>query len=264
MSRLLFVLMSGVFAVGLPASPRLAMAAEIVSNTFNANREGWQVYDYNGGAGGNNVFYPAHWANSGGVGNSGYIWGDDSQWRIDTPENPNSILSFIIYQKWVGGSAIDIRDMTLSVYLRGDNLDLKGASIYFWALSNHGPGTRWHYIAKPLSILQGSWGQRQTFQLINDESLWHRSWSWDPSHPTSLDGVLRNCDSYGFSFVGFSSEVTGRFLMDEFLITTTVPEPGAVDILATVGLARLAAVWRRMCSQCGRMFHHHSIPDSTL
>ena len=30
--------------------------------------------------------------------------------------------------------------------------------------------------------------------------------------------ALRRSDSYGISFVGFSSEVTGRHAMDEFVI----------------------------------------------
>jgi hypothetical protein len=52
-------------------------------NDFNKGREGWQVYDYNGGKpGGGNVFFPATWERTGGVGNSGYIWADDSRWRF--------------------------------------------------------------------------------------------------------------------------------------------------------------------------------------
>ena len=48
--------------------------------------------------------------------------------------------------------------------------------------------------------------------------LWHESWSCKPNKPASLDDVPRECDSYGFSFVGFSSEVTGKLAMDEFVI----------------------------------------------
>ncbi len=228
-----------------------------LTNDFNANAQGWQVYDYNGGSGGDNVFYPVTWESSGGVGDSGYVWGDDSRWRIDTPESPNSILSFIIYRSWVGGGALDLRDKTLSVYLRGDHLDLKGASIYFWALSNQWPGggNRWHYTAKPLDISEGTWGQKLSFVLSNDESLWHRSWSWDPSRPVSLDSVLSKCDSYGFAFVGFSDEVTGKFSMDDLKIGVPVPEPGTMGMLATGSLilfaaALFAAAWWRFRSRC--------------
>src|SRR5687768_8855791 len=77
----------------------------LVLNSFDSDRQGWQAYDYNGGvAGGGNVFYPLNWEKAGGVNNSGYVWADDSQWRIDTPESPNSILAFIVYRKWVSGS----------------------------------------------------------------------------------------------------------------------------------------------------------------
>ena len=35
---------------------------------------------------------------------------------------------------------LDLRGAEVSVYLRGDDLDLKGAKCYFWALAG---GTRW-------------------------------------------------------------------------------------------------------------------------
>lgn len=187
-------------------------------NDFNKDREGWQIYDYNGGKkGGGNVFFPATWEKSGGVGDSGYIWGDDSRWRIDTPENPHSILAFIIYRSWVGGKELDLRGAKLSVHLRGDKLDLKGAKCLFWAVNNAN-GTRWHYKSQPLAISEGKWGPKQTIVLKNEEKLWHRSWWRYPARPGSLDAVLGKCDSYGFSFVGFSEEVTGKFSMDELEI----------------------------------------------
>jgi len=189
-----------------------------VTNSFNSGAEGWQVYDYNGGiAGGGNVFFPVAWERSGGVDNSGFIWADDSKWRIDTPENPHSILALIIYQSWVKAGALDLRDAELSVCLRGDKLDLKGAKCYFWVLDNQ-KGTRWHYTAQPLTISEDRWGEKQKLVLKNDESLWHRSWSRNPQNSASLDEVLGDCDSYGFSFVGFSDEVTGKFSMDELTI----------------------------------------------
>jgi len=75
----------------------------------------------------------------------------------------------------------------------------------------------------PLKVSDGQWGERQTFVLKNDETLWHRSWSGRPQNPGSLDQVLTG-DSYGFSFVGFSEEVTGKFSMDEFQIRLQ-PQP---------------------------------------
>jgi hypothetical protein len=191
----------------------------VLLNSFNSDREGWQAYDYNGGiAGGGNVFYPLNWVPSGGVNNSGHVWADDSQWRIDTPENPNSILAFIIYRSWIKAPALDLRDAEVSVFLRGDGLDLKGGQCYFWAL-DHEIGTRWHYTAQPLTVTQGKWGKPLEFRLKNQESRWHRSWARTPSRPASLDEVLRSCDSYGFSFLNFSEEVTGRLSMDELRIS---------------------------------------------
>ncbi len=186
-------------------------------NRFDQSAEGWQVYDYNGGSGANNVFFPVTWEKSGGVRNSGYVWGDDSRWRIDTPETPHSILAFIIYRNWVKGDQLDLRKARVSVALRGDNLDLKGARCYFWAVDSQ-IGTRWHYTSKPLPIAQGKWAKPVTFVLENDEKLWHRSWARHPDKPASLDHVLRECDSYGFSLAGFSGEVTGKFSMDELEI----------------------------------------------
>ena len=214
-----------------------------VVNTFDQGRESWQVYDYNGGiVGVGNVFFLPSWEKTGGVGDSGHIWADDSRWRIDTPENPHSILAFILYRRWVAldkektareneaprptgyvkGEELDLREAEISVYLRGDGLDLKGAKCYFWVFDSQ-TGTRWHYTSKPLKVSDGQWGERQTFVLKNDETLWHRSWSGRPQNPGSLDQVLTG-DSYGFSFVGFSEEVTGKFSMDEFQIRLQ-PQP---------------------------------------
>ena len=210
-----------------------------VVNTFERGRESWQVYDYNGGiAGGGNVFFLPTWEKTGGVGDSGYIWADDSRWRIDTPEDPHSILPFLLYHRWVAldaqepprkpdtpratgfvkGDALDLREAEVSVRLRGDNLDLKGAHCLFWV--HHG-STRWHYTGHRLKIHQGTWGPEERFVLHNDEAQWHRS--WDPGQ-NSLDEVLKISYSYGFSFVGFSEEVTGKFSMDEFRIRLR-PQP---------------------------------------
>lgn len=189
----------------------------VLIDNFNEGREGWQVYDYNGGAGKNNVFYPATWEKSGGVDDSGYIWGDDSRWRIDTPEMPHSILALIIYRGWVEAGAVDLRDAKLSVYLRGDGLDLKGAKCYFWVLDNE-KGTRWHCQGRPLAIHDATWGEPQRIELKADEKLWYRSWTRNPDNPASLADCLGSCDSYGFSLVGFSEEVTGKLSMDELKI----------------------------------------------
>ena len=120
--------------------------------------EGWHSYDYDGGIeSGSDVFYPVNWEPKGGAFGSGFIWTDDSRWRIDTPEQPNSILALIFYRRWVGGPKLDLRGARISVNLRGDGLDLKGAQCYFWA---HIGNNRWHFTDHPLPISQGTWGKR--------------------------------------------------------------------------------------------------------
>ena len=119
---------------------------------------------------------------------------------------------------FVQGDELDLREAVVSVRLRGDTLDLNGAHCYFWV--HHG-GTRWHYTARRLKIHEGTWGPEERFVLLNDEARWHRSWA--PSDD-SLDETLKNSHSYGFSFVGFSEEVTGRFSMDDFRIQLK-PQP---------------------------------------
>lgn len=213
MKRLYFAV-APLLAITIVAMADNPAKKTVVANTFSKDREGWQIYDYNGGKkGGGNVFFPATWEKSGGVNDSGYIWADDSRWRIDTPENPNSILAFIIYRDWVKAGPLDLRDADLSVHLRGDNLDLKGGECLFWVLNNR-VGTRWHLKSKPLRIEDGKWG-KQVVVLKNDPAAWHRSWSRYPDKTGTLEDVLGAADSYGFSFVGFKEEATGKFAMDE-------------------------------------------------
>jgi hypothetical protein len=203
-----------------------------------AEAEAWRAYDYSGDgqAGGRNVFYAVTWERTGGVGDSGYIWADDSRWRIDTPEQPHSILAILVYQRWkspspdgsftvprgigqgtrdgLGGPSLDLRDAEVALYLRGDHLDLKGAKVYFWVVSGF---NRWHFTARPLPVSEGRWGERVRFVLRNDPSLWHRSWT-NEARPPDLDHVLGHVASYGLAFVGFSAEVTGRLALDELEI----------------------------------------------
>ena len=70
------------------------------------------------------------------------------------------------------------------------------------------------------------WGPPEHFVLVNDESLWHRSWA--PSK-TSLNDLLKNSASYGFSFVGFSEEVTGKISMDQFEVHLAAPLGGTIS-----------------------------------
>ena len=191
----------------------------MLKNSFDSGPDGWCSYDYHASivAGGSNIFILATWEEIGGVGNSGYVWVDHTRWSADTPERPLSILPLLFYRRWINGRPTDLSDAEVSVYLRGDGLRLDGAECFFWI---HGAGTRWHYISSPLDISPGCWSpEPNRIVLTPDEDLWHRSWSSNPEDPAPLALLLHQVESYGFSFVGFSSEVTGRLCMDEFQIS---------------------------------------------
>ena len=187
----------------------------MIKNSFEKGPEGWCSYDYHESivAGGTNIFVLTTWARQGGVNDGGYVWADPSRWSADVPERPVSILPLLFYRGWVGEDPIDLREAEVSVYLRGDNLQLFGGQCLFWV---HRGGTRWHFASQPIPISEGCWAPKPTrFVLANDESLWHRSWA--PSG-TSLDALLASAQSYGFSFVHFAEEVRGRLSMAEFRI----------------------------------------------
>jgi hypothetical protein len=191
---------------------------DIVRNTFSKGPEGWCSYDYHASmvSGGRNIFILATWERDGGVGQSGYVWVDHRRWSADTPEKPLSILPFIFYRNWVNEDPVDLRGATVSVYLRGDDLRLDGAQCLFWV---HGAGGRWHLNSRPLAISEGQWAPEPLrFALTNDEALWHHSWPRNPRTSRPLADILQAAHSYGFSFVGFSSEVTGRLSMAQFTI----------------------------------------------
>ncbi len=190
----------------------------MISNSFGRGPESWCSYDYHASmvSGGRNVFILAVWEATGGVRNSGYIWTDHTRWSADTPERPLSILPLLVYQSWADAEPVDLTGADVSVYLRGDDLDLDGARCCFWI---HGANTRWHLAASPLAIPDGAWAAEPSRLILAPEKdLWHMSWSGDPENPASLKQLLGRVVSYGFSFTGFSREVTGRLSMDELEI----------------------------------------------
>ena len=191
----------------------------MIRNIFEKGPEGWCSYDYHASMvdQGTNIFVLTTWARTGGVNNTGCVWSDNTRWSADTPERPLSILPLIFYRNWVNADPIEIKDAGLSVYLRGDQLNLDGGHCLFWV---YGHGTRWHMNTQPLTITEGGWASEPNqFELTNDQSLWHMSWSGSPDNPAELNTVLSRTHSYGFSFVGFTAEVTGRLSMAEFMIT---------------------------------------------
>ena len=188
-----------------------------ISNNFDLGPDAWCSYDYHASViSGTNNFALATHERKGGVNDSGYIWVDQTRWSADTPESPISILPLIFYRNWLNAKPINLLDAKISVYLRGDNLQLDGAQCYFWVLYNN---TRWHYIDVPLAISENEWANKpQLFSINPDESKWNNSWSIIPNRPEALLSVIENCESYGFSFVGFKQEPKGKIGMDEFII----------------------------------------------
>ena len=132
--------------------------------TFDVGQEGWYSYDYHGCIrAGRNIYYLAEWERSGGVNDSGYIWTDYHVWSADTPERPVSMLPLITYRHYIGLGPVDLRDTRVSVYLRGDDLDLDGANCYFWVVGSGREGRssgRWHLTSNPLTIGDGAWTPR--------------------------------------------------------------------------------------------------------
>jgi len=197
----------------------------IIHNTFDKGPESWCSYDYHhciiSGSGKREIFVLGSWAPTGGVKDSGYVWTDHTTWSTDTPEQPISILALMTYRNWSNADPVDLRGAEVSVYLRGDHLRLFGGNCYFWA---HHPLSRWHLTSRPLTIGDGAWtAEPARFTLVNDESLWHRSWAGYPPKPKSLDLTLREAHSYGFSFTGFAMEPDGKFSIDEFQIELVRP-----------------------------------------
>ena len=196
-----------------------------VKNAFEKGPEGWCSYDYHASivSGGTNIFIlttwdgrggPATWDSGNAPDGAGCVWTDHTRWSADTPERPLSILPLIFYRSWVNEDPIDLCNAQVSVYLRGDDLELDGAQCLFWV---HGVGGRWHLNSRPLQIPEGEWSSEPSrFALPDDEAAWHHSWPQDPQTSRPLTEILGNAHSYGFSFVGFSSEVKGRFCMSQF------------------------------------------------
>ncbi len=191
----------------------------MVKNSFAKGPEGWCSYDYHASViAGAEIFVMSTWRPQGGISGGGYIWTDHHRWSADTPEQPVSILAFIRYRQWFNEDPVDLRGAELSCSLRGDGLNINTAKCYFWA---HIAGNRWHCHAQPITIPEGKWADEPTvLTLTADESQWYRSWLNPNAQEATLEQVLAGTQSYGFSFVGFGSEVSGRLALGEFAIKT--------------------------------------------
>ncbi len=195
----------------------------LVKNVFDKGPESWCSYDYHASvvSGRGRVFVLGNWEREGGLNGAPYVSCEETYWTPDVPEQPQSILPFVHYRGWIGDDPIDLRDREVSVHLRGDGLDLDGGECYFWIV---GPGTtqhtRWHLNSRPVDICADAWGAGpDAFRLVNDEALWHRSWTSRRDDPPSLDECLADCESYGFSFVGFNKAVQVKLSMGSFEIS---------------------------------------------
>lgn len=189
-------------------------------NTFDQGTEFYSAYDY--GAGnrglGKNIYYPSIWSPSGGINDGGYVTVDDSQWIIDSPETPQSILALMTYARWQGSghsTTVNFEDSTVEFYLKGDNLDLNGAQAYFWVLDVHGC---WKDYTTTLNIGDGDWAFNsiQLGSVVAD--------NWDQSFH-AFDGEIdfTQVASWGIGFIGFDpgDEPTGSLSMDEFVVRQT-------------------------------------------
>jgi hypothetical protein len=72
-----------------------------------------------------------------------------------------------------------------------------------------------------VEVAEGHWDQPSRLVLESDESVWYRSWVRPSFTAASLDQVLSSTTSYGFSFVGFATEPTGKLSMSSFQIRST-------------------------------------------
>lgn len=142
-------------------------------------------------------------------------------------------------RSWTNEDPIDLRDAEVSVYLRGDNLDLGDAQCYFWVVGN---GGRWHLTSQPITISQNAWAAEPTrLKLDNDPSRWHNSWAGHTPNPKPLESVLGRVISYGFSFVGMRYEPAGRHVSGR--VPVEASQRGLIVVLPrlTVGIISMSA-----------------------
>jgi hypothetical protein len=102
------------------------------SNRFELGFEGWCSYDYHASivADGVNIFILATHSVDGGPEGAGCVWADHRRWSADTPESPLSILPLLHYRSWVDADPIDLHNAEMTAWLRGDNLQMDGASCF--------------------------------------------------------------------------------------------------------------------------------------
>jgi len=191
---------------------------------FETGADYWISYDYNADrATYENVFYAASWASQGGSDGGGFIFADDSRWRIDTPETPALVFPLAIRSEWLDPryNHLDFDGHTASFDLKATNLDLKGGQAYLYVYDTHGRVVKFD---QPLLIENGLWVHNQvTIGSLNDDA-------WDVTflpNPGLIDAT--KIASWGIAFAGFTEEPTGILALDQFSIVATAP---SVDVHA--------------------------------
>ena len=209
--------------------PDNRVSDDVLAQHFDNWNERWATYQDAYGYG--NIFFPMSHESTGGADGGGFVWTDSSRWRVDPPENPDSMLIALAYWRWLFppawrsrahlGETVNLSGATLDVALRGRNLDLADAHVSFWITCS---GARWH-AKQPLAVVNGRW-TTDHLVLDPDPAQWDMSWSRGgaPAH-LCLDQV----ESYGFAFRGIERgrRPTGVLDLDEFRLTrhTHSPDP---------------------------------------
>ena len=145
----------------------------------------------------------------------GYGWTDTSRLKLDVPDD-NSVLAFMTILVWHGYDYIDLRDAYLQVWLRGQQFDLKDATMYMHVVTDIG---RWHYTGEPMMI--GDDWTWNGFWIKGDETLWTNTWRRNGQ----LGGLDRSgVTMFGFGFRGHDPEdlPTGIIEIDELEINGAV------------------------------------------
>jgi hypothetical protein len=144
--------------------------------TFDDGTDGWDSLTT---ATSRNV----QWSQTGGR-SGGYIF-SDGPWWLDTNHGPPGGPADLNIVAWTWSwrlipnahdHLIDFRNSRVSMWIRGEDVDLKGSHLVFWIqsrLRNSAKSANYAYTSKPLdaALNGGEWTQL-SFDLPNNESDW--------------------------------------------------------------------------------------------
>lgn len=197
-------------------------------NDFASDNQQWCSYDYDGGEpGSGNWFYPASWRADGGPDGGPHIFTDDSRWRIDTPENPPSVLALMLHW-WNGpgppawGSPWSFQNWAYCVvdlYVRVDTgFNAFGGYMYLWCLDNSG---RW-YRRKGSAAIVNRIPLNETWTNVRIPVGPYNT-NWEQSFDSSLgvNPTLRRPQAivqFGLGIIGFSQKPEGVLRLAKFKV----------------------------------------------